>query len=86
MIGQHDTTTTEYTVCRLTDGTGYLVECDGTIIPDPSTFPTIAAAHKAAKAHARKSGASGAGLTETFGRNRQFVMTSRGAWNRFRGE
>lgn len=77
--------TVEYTVYKLRSATNfrtYLLECDGRAV---GTYPTVEAAHKEAKAHAKTCNNKGAGLTEAFGRNRQYVVNDRFALVKFEG-
>jgi len=53
---------------------GYDVDLDGENIGFDTS---LVAAHKLIKGWARASGLAGAGVTEVFGRNRQFTITPR---------
>lgn len=83
VIGQTPATV-EYTITP-DRGNGYGLEVDA---PDGHAEigrgPSVTQLHSAARRHARKHGYREAGLTEAFGRNRQFVFTPRGALNRFK--
>ncbi len=71
---------TEYTVT--TRGGRYFVAIDGAwAVPD---FGDPDDARAWCKAHAATTRQRGAGITEVFGRNTQFVQGPRGGWQRFR--
>lgn len=73
--------TDEYSVYPF--GEGYLVELNGSHL---AFAPAVEEAHKVAARHAREHGIRNAGLTEVFGRNRQFLQGPRGGWKRYKGE
>jgi len=83
MLGQHEATH-EFSVYKMrtpyaNKGEAYLVELDGVNL---AACLTVAAAHAAIKKEARESILKGAGVTEVFGRNRQFIITNRYAFKR----
>lgn len=72
--------TREYTVIRIR-ANAYVVEIDGAVAP-LGLVASVKVAHRWCAENARLHGHNGAGLTETFGRNRQFVLGPRGGWKR----
>jgi hypothetical protein len=88
MIGNNIERTVEFTIykMRTTDDChekreAYLLERDGATVDH---FKTLKDTHEHARYACRSHGIKGAGLTEAFGRNRQFVLTPRGAWKRYK--
>jgi len=74
--------TVEYTIWRKGEGP-YHLERDGKQIWEGTP---LTAAHKVAQLDARKEGHKLAGLTEQFGRNKQYVMGRRGGWCVWKGD
>lgn len=73
--------THEFTIYKLgKPDPGYLIELDGR---DIAFDTSLTEAHKYVKKVAREEGLKGAGVTEVFGRNRQFLITPRFAFKRF---
>ena len=68
----------------------YVIELDGDDLAfGSSSFSAVEGldvAHKYIKKVARERGLKGAGVTEVFGRNRQFIITPRFALKPFKGE
>lgn len=85
MIGQTTTVTPEFTIYLVkecfADDT-FEIELDGVWI---GTETEIKEAHNMARGAAKAKGYKNAGLTEAFGRNRQFVQGARGGWTRYKG-
>lgn len=61
---------------------GYLIELDGVEL---AWDTSLAEAHKYIKKTARENKLAGAGVSEAFGRNRQFTISNRFAFKRFKG-
>jgi len=85
MIGQRKTTTNEFSIYKMrtpyaNKGEAYLVELDGVNL---AASLSVAKTHIIIKAHAKRNDLAGAGVTEVFGRNRQFTITPRFAFKRF---
>ena len=80
LIGQPENTATpEFSIYKMrtpyaNKGEAYLVELDGVNI---AAALTVTAAHKAIKAHCKDELIKLAGVTEVFGRNRQYITTNR---------
>lgn len=62
-------------------GDKILIELDGSAL---CYTETLELAHDRARKHARRNKLESPGLTEAFGRNRQFILGARGAWKRFK--
>ncbi len=71
----------EYTITHR-QGEPFYLEKDGVLF---YTAHTVTDAHQAARRNARKQKHQNAGLTEAFGRNRQFTLGPRGGWIRYKG-
>lgn len=76
------TVTREFTIYKTgKPAVGYLIELDG----DELAWDTsLAESHKYIKNFARANKLAGAGVTESFGRNRQFTISNRFAFKRFK--
>lgn len=62
-------------------GDKILIELDGAGV---AYADTIEIAHRKASAWAKRYKLISPGLTEAFGRNRQFILGARGAWSRYK--
>ena len=76
--------TPEFSVFKIRGRDGYVLEVNGEV--HQQIHRTVKDAHRAASFYAKTEGWDNAGLTEVFGRNRQFVMGPRGGWVKFKGE
>lgn len=90
MIGEKKTVSPEFTVYKVKDCyetgpplTWYVLELDGAEL---ALDRSLAEIHKTARAVAKDRGLRAPGLTEAFGRNRQFIQGPRGGWTRYKGE
>jgi hypothetical protein len=73
--------TREFTIVKVgKPDPGYEVELDGVTLFYETSLDE---SHKAIKAAARANGYAGAGVTEAFGRNRQFIITPRYGFKRY---
>lgn len=78
--------TNEFTIYFVASGSpvdvAYIVELDGVEI---GRELDLKHAHKMARAAAKAKGFTNAGITEAFGRNRQFIQGPRGGWVKYKG-
>lgn len=82
MIGSTRTQTREFTIYAMPKGR-FLVELDG---DEVGVGRTVVETHKLVKQHAKSDGLAGAGVTEAFGRNRQFIITPRFGYKTYKGD
>jgi hypothetical protein len=79
--------TPEFSIYRLnsayTKESGYLVEFGGERL---ALADSVEKAHTIIKEHCREQHIKGAGVTELFGRNRQFITTNRYGFKKYKGE
>lgn len=80
-VGVRNESTPEFTIYRTSEG--YLVELDGEPL---GTEATVEAAHRFIKGYCRGDRLLAAGVTEAFGRNRQFITTNRFALKTYKGD
>lgn len=71
--------TVEFSIFKVIDK--FLVEQNG---KELGMYKTLAAANKAIKEVLKKEDIQGAGVTEVFGRNRQFISTTRYAFKAYK--
>ena len=82
-IGNQNTATPEFTIYKTGNpDVGYLVELDGVEL---AWDTSLAEAHKYIKKHCKENTIKAAGVTETFGRNRQLIITPRYGYKTFKG-
>lgn len=75
-----NTSTPEFTIWKL-PGDGYLIELDG---EEVGIGRTIKEAHAIIKQYSKSNAIKAAGVTEVFGRNRQFILTNRYAFKAYK--
>lgn len=80
-INTKNDSTPEFSIYKLrspyTKGVAYYVEFDGVPLDPEPAFASVEAAHTAVKAYCRDRTVKAAGVTEVFGRNRQYITTPR---------
>ena len=87
-INRNRTFCDEFSIYRLnspycTPRGAYLVELNGEEGGDCNVFKTIAEAHALIKRWAKSAKLTNAGVTELFGRNRQFTITPRYGFKKY---
>lgn len=82
-----NTSTPEFSIYKMrspyTAAAAYVVEFDG---GEVGVGRTVEETHKLIKTYCRENIIKGAGVTEVFGRNRQFTTTNRYGFKTFKGD